>query len=241
VTQADAALAAASAPAREDRPSRGQPSGDQPSGDQPSGDQASGDQASGDQASGDQASASTREKILDVALDLFTDQGFDGTSMREIAERLHISKPAIYYHFASKEEILMALHMRLHEFGRTALARLAGQTVTLQIWGSLLSELLDQMLAQRKIFLMHERNQAALEKLHRKDHDDEHDDIQQRLVQALTDPSLPLRDRVRMACSLGAVFGGLLMAGHAFDNVPSAELGSQVRDAIGDLVADHSP
>ena len=240
MTQADAALAAAGAPAREHRPSRGQPSGDQPSGDQPGRDQPSGDQASGDQPSGDQAGASTREKILDVALDLFTDQGFDGTSMREIAERLHISKPAIYYHFASKEEILMALHMRLHAFGRSALARLAGQTVTLQLWGSLLSELLDQVLDQRKIFLMHERNQAALEKLHRKDHDAEHDDIEERFRQALTDPSLPLRDRVRMACSLGAVFGGLLMAGHAFDNVPSAELGSLVRDAIRDLVADPS-
>jgi len=215
VTQADAALAAAGAPARDDH-------------------------SSGAQPNGGQADASTRERILDVALDLFTDQGFDGTSMREIAERLQISKPAIYYHFASKEEILMALHMRLHEFGRAALARLAGQTVTLQAWASLLNELLDQMLAQRKIFLMHERNQAALEKLHRKDHDAEHDDIQQRFRQALTDPSVPLRDRVRMACSLGAVFGGLLMAGHAFDNVPSAELGSLVRDAVRDLVADPS-
>lgn len=220
MTQADAALTGAGAPAREDRPSRGQPSRGQPS--------------------RDQAGASTREKILDVALDLFTDQGFDGTSMREIAERLNISKPAIYYHFASKEEILMALHMRLHEFGRTALARLAGQTVTLQVWGSLLDEVLDQMLAQRKIFLMHERNQAALEKLHRKEHDEEHDDIQQRFAQALTDPSLSLRDRVRMACSLGAVFGGLLMAGDAFDNVPSAELGSLVQDAIRDLMAGRS-
>jgi AcrR family transcriptional regulator len=215
VTQADAALAGASAPARDDQPSGGQ-------------------------SNGDPAGASTRERILDVALDLFTDQGFDGTSMREIAERLNITKPAIYYHFASKDEILMALHMRLHEFGKAALARLAGQTVTLQIWGSLLNELLDQMLAQRKIFLMHERNQAALEKLHSKDHDDEHDDIQQRLQQALADPSLSLRDRVRMACSLGAVFGGLFMAGDAFDNVSSAELGSLVRDAVRDVVADHS-
>jgi len=212
VTQAEAAAAAASAPARDDQPSRDQPGGDQDG-------------------------ASTRERILDVALDLFTDQGFDGTSMREIAERLHISKPAIYYHFASKEEILMALHMRLHEFGKAALARLAGQTVTLQLWGSLLNELLDQMVAQRKIFLMHERNQVALEKLHRKDHDAEHDDIQQRFRQALTDPSLPLRDRARMACSLGAVFGGLLMAGDAFDNVSSTELGSLVRDAVRDVVA----
>ena len=220
MAQADAALAAAGTPARSD-----QPGGDQPSGGQPG---------------GDQADASTREKILDVALDLFTDQGFDGTSMREIAERLHISKPAIYYHFASKEEILMALHLRLHEFGKTALARLAGETVTLQLWGSLVNELLDQMLAQRKIFLMHARNQAALEKLHRKDHDAEHDDIQQRLRQALTDPSLPLRDRVRMAASLGTVFGGLLMAGDAFDNVSSAELGALVRDAVHDVLAGHS-
>ena len=214
MTQADAALAGAGAAARDGQPS-------------------------GDQSNGDPARASTRERILDVALDLFTDQGFDGTSMREIAERLNITKPAIYYHFASKDEILMALHMRLHEFGKAALARLAGQTVTLQVWGSLLNELLDQMLAQRKIFLMHERNQAALEKLHSKDHDDEHDDIQQRLRQALADPSLSLRDRVRMACSLGAVFGGLFMAGDAFDNVPSAELGSLVRDAVRDVVADH--
>jgi AcrR family transcriptional regulator len=214
VTQAEAALAAASAPARDDPTARGQ--------------------------DGDHDRASTREKILDVALDLFTDQGFDGTSMREIAERLHISKPAIYYHFASKEEILMALHMRLHEFGKAALARLEGQTVTLQLWGSLLNEVLDQMVAQRKIFLMHERNQAPLEKLHRKDHDAEHDDIQQRFQQALTDPSLPLRDRVRMACSLGAVFGGLLMAGDAFGDVSSTELGSLVRDAVRDVIADPS-
>jgi AcrR family transcriptional regulator len=75
------------------------------------------DQPGGDQSDGGQAGASTRERILDVSLDLFTDQGFDGTSMREIAERLGITKPAIYYHFGSKEEILMALHLRLHEFG----------------------------------------------------------------------------------------------------------------------------
>jgi AcrR family transcriptional regulator len=187
---------------------------------------------------GDPASASTRERILDVALDLFTDQGFDATSMREIAERLHISKPAIYYHFASKEDILMALHLRLHEFGKAALERLAGQAVTLEIWGSLLDELLDQMVAQRKIILMHERNQAALEKVHRKNHADEHDDIQQRYRQALSDPSLSLRDRVRMACSLGVVFGGLFLAGDAFDNISSAELGSLVRDAVRDVVAD---
>jgi hypothetical protein len=41
-----------------------------------------------------------------------------------------------------------------------------------------------------------------------------------------------------MACSLGAVFGGLFMAGDAFDDVSSAEFGSLVRDTIADIVAD---
>ena len=57
--------------------------------------------------------SSTRERILDIALDLFIEQGFDKTSLRQIAEKLGFSKAALYYHFASKDDILMALHLRL--------------------------------------------------------------------------------------------------------------------------------
>ena len=81
--------------------------------------------------------------------------------------RLGVTKAALYYHFASKDDILMALHMRLHEFGKDALSRMTEEPVTLELWGELLDQIVGQMLAQRKIFLMHERNQAALEKLHR--------------------------------------------------------------------------
>ncbi|GAA0424732.1 TetR family transcriptional regulator [Acrocarpospora corrugata] len=48
-----------------------------------------------------------RAEIQDVAVDLFTERGFDATSMREIAEQLGITKAALYYHFASKEAILL--------------------------------------------------------------------------------------------------------------------------------------
>lgn len=50
-----------------------------------------------------------RAQILQVALELFTRQGYDKTSLREIAERLEVSKAALYYHFTSKEEMLRAL------------------------------------------------------------------------------------------------------------------------------------
>lgn len=48
----------------------------------------------------------TRARIQTVALDLFTEQGYDATSLREIAERLGVTKAALYYHFKSKEEIV---------------------------------------------------------------------------------------------------------------------------------------
>lgn len=50
-----------------------------------------------------------KEKIQQVAIELFTEQGYDKTSLREIAERLEVSKAALYYHFESKEEILRSI------------------------------------------------------------------------------------------------------------------------------------
>lgn len=180
---------------------------------------------------------STRERILDVALDLFTEKGFDGTSLREIAEKLDVTKAALYYYFPSKDDILTALHMRIHEVGREAMQRMDEEPVTLKMWGELLDQIVGQMLAQRKIFLMHERNQAALEKLHEEGHAAEHDDFQNKIRQVLADTRLPLRDRVRMACSFGAVFGGLFMAGNAFETTSNQELGELVRGAARDILA----
>ena len=51
----------------------------------------------------------TRAEILAVASELFTTQGFETTSLREIAVRLGITKAALYYHFASKDDILRAI------------------------------------------------------------------------------------------------------------------------------------
>jgi AcrR family transcriptional regulator len=189
------------------------------------------------QGQDERAAASTRERILDVALDLFVDQGYDGTSLRQIAERLGVTKAALYYHFEAKEDILTALHMRLHEFGKSALTGMAGdEPITLERWGALLDEVVDQMLVQRKLFLMHERNQAALEKLHSEGHDAEHEDIQNQLRQVLSDPRLPMRDRVRMAASMGALFAGLFLPGDAFPESDNNELGKLLRECLRDVL-----
>jgi AcrR family transcriptional regulator len=180
--------------------------------------------------------SSTRERILDVALDLFTEKGYDKTSLREIAEQLGFTKAALYYHFASKEDILMALHLRLHAFGNEALDRMGSGEPTAAQWGELLEELVDQMLDNRKILLLHERNQAAFEALHREDHDAANEGLQERFRLVLSDTRLPARDRVRMAASFGAVMAGIFISGDAFADLSSAELGDILRAAVRDLL-----
>ncbi len=178
----------------------------------------------------------TRERILDIALDLFTTQGYDKTSLRQIAERLGYSKAAIYYHFASKEDILMALHLRLHDFGREALGTISRGEASLESWALLLDRLIDQMLVQRALFILHERNQAAIEGLHREHHEADHEDLQMRLREVLSNQAITLESRVRMSCAFGAVMGGLVLAGDVFADVPSEDLGAMLRHAVSDLL-----
>ena len=47
----------------------------------------------------------TKENILKTALELFLKKGYEKTSMNEIAGMVGISKPAVYHHFKSKEEL----------------------------------------------------------------------------------------------------------------------------------------
>ena len=56
-----------------------------------------------------QTAADTRAEIRAVAAELFAQRGFEQTSLREIAERLGITKAALYYHFPSKNELMASL------------------------------------------------------------------------------------------------------------------------------------
>src|SRR6202790_1331035 len=51
----------------------------------------------------------TRSRVQKIALELFAEQGYEKTSLREIAERLGVTKAALYYHFKSKEDIVSSL------------------------------------------------------------------------------------------------------------------------------------
>lgn len=180
---------------------------------------------------------STRDRILDVALELFTEHGYDKTSLRQIADRLGFSKAALYYHFASKGDILVALHLRLHDVGLRALAAAGQGEPGPAGWEALLDGLIDEMLVQRPLFLLHERNRAAIEQLHIEGHQDDHNDLEARIRALLAEQSVPVAARIRLACALGALIGGLLLSGDVFGGVPEdvlrGELHAIVHDVLG--------
>ncbi len=65
--------------------------------------------------------AETRERLLRAAADVFAERGYDGTRVADIAAAAGVSNGALYAHFASKAELLVAA-LRTH--GRQLLAEL---------------------------------------------------------------------------------------------------------------------
>lgn len=72
-----------------------------------------------------QTAPDTRRRILRVSMELFGDRGFHETSLREIAEQVGVSKPAVLYHFPGKADILGALVEPMLRDLAAALARAA--------------------------------------------------------------------------------------------------------------------
>ena len=58
---------------------------------------------------------STKERILETALELFAQNGYLGTSMNDIARQLGFTKAALYKHYTSKQEILDKIVERMNK------------------------------------------------------------------------------------------------------------------------------
>ena len=189
----------------------------------------------------DPADSSTRARILEAALDLFTEQGFDKTSLREVSQRVGVTKAALYYYFHSKEEILSSLVERGHGIGHHGLDVLPvlDGPVDFEAVLQAFDLILDEVLSNRKIFVLMERNRTAIESLgeHDPEHQAEHQELEQQWAAFVANPQISLRDRVRIAAALGAVMAGAVgttrgLGSEAPDGL-KAELVSVLRDVLG--------
>ncbi|CAN5395777.1 TetR/AcrR family transcriptional regulator [soil metagenome] len=64
----------------------------------------------------------TRTRIQEVARELFSEKGVQRTSLQDIAARLGITKPALYYHFASREDLVRSILQPLIDEGERYVA-----------------------------------------------------------------------------------------------------------------------
>ena len=143
----------------------------------------------------------TRREILATALRLFLARGYDATSLRQIAEELHLTKAALYYHFPAKEHLVIELTRPFLDDLGVLVADMRESTA-----GSEPRAVLGRYL---DLFVRHYEVVSLLARDPGPHH---HPDVGERIrtlvaaVQAaLTGPDPALEQRVRIACALGAV------------------------------------
>ncbi len=146
----------------------------------------------------------TRERIQAIALDLFAEQGYDKTSLREIAERLGVTKAALYYHFKSKEDIVRSFTEDYRAELEAVIAWGAGQPPSPGTRAEILARYADIVSKRLAVIRFMEQNQAAMHTLmsdgaHRKKLFREQFLT---LSNLLTPPGAALPDRVRAAMSV---------------------------------------
>jgi AcrR family transcriptional regulator len=72
-----------------------------------------------------------RESIIDAAEDLFSEKGFDGATMEDVADRAELGKGTLYLHFKSKSSIYLAICER----GSSKLNKVLGKVLTDDVSG----------------------------------------------------------------------------------------------------------
>ncbi|HMK98534.1 MAG TPA: helix-turn-helix domain-containing protein [Acidimicrobiales bacterium] len=183
-----------------------------------------------------QGDKSTRERILDVATDLFIEKGYDKTSLREIADRLGFTKAALYYHFPSKEDILGALHQRLHSLVDEPVMLLGDGPVTLATWERFLDACMAKVAANTKLFDVHRVNQAALAKIHIEGHEGAHFEIEELARKIFSDPAVPVGERARMAAALTIAFALPIMSGNFLGGDQEGNFSTALIEIVHDVL-----
>jgi AcrR family transcriptional regulator len=177
----------------------------------------------------------TRERILRVAAELFGEQGYDATSLRQLADRLGFTKAALYYHFQSKDEILEALVGPVLEMLDELVERLE-QARSTEDWADALAWIVTQLFEKLDFFRLMDRNRHSIElmteALKRHDHIRMHERVEKAAHAAAASP----RDEIRMIAALGAVTGfddwAPTLLAESPPEMLRAELNATIRDIL---------
>lgn len=168
---------------------------------------------------------STRAQILDAARRLFVRQGYQHTSIREIAEQLGMTKTAVLYHFPTKADILAAVaEPFLDDFA----AALDGTASRQEVFEALVDVYLRHRMLLRDN-VMHDLALLAQAPTVRR--------FKELMFEAndiAAGPNPTLRDKVRAAQAIAALSDPVV----AYADEPTDALRAEVLDGVARLYSD---
>ncbi|MFJ1863456.1 TetR/AcrR family transcriptional regulator [Streptomyces sp. NPDC088097] len=153
----------------------------------------------------------TRQRIQDVALELFAEQGYEKTSLREIAERLDVTKAALYYHFKTKEDIIISVFEDVTRPIDELIEWAQQQPHTLETKREVLRRYSESMAAGAQLYRFMQENQATMREL------SIGETVKKRLftlVELLRTEDGPLVDQVRCVSALFTLHAGMMFLQH---------------------------
>ncbi|WP_327285154.1 MULTISPECIES: helix-turn-helix domain-containing protein [unclassified Streptomyces] len=163
----------------------------------------------------------TRQRIQDVALELFAEQGYEKTSLREIAERLEVTKAALYYHFKTKEDIIISVFEDLTRPIDELIEWAKQQPPTLDTKREVLRRYSEAMAAGAPLYRFMQENQATMREL------SIGETVKRRLftlVELLRTEDGPLADQVRCVSALFTLHAGMMFLQHVEGNPEETRL-----------------
>lgn len=177
----------------------------------------------------------TKGEIHRAALDLFSSQGYEKTSLREIAEQVGITKASLYYHYSSKQDLVQAIIGTFFDDMRVVFAQIDEQPWSPERERELLGAYLDVVITHRATGPTILRDIAAVLAAF----GDQLDDlvVQSRRFQVwLAGPDPTPSGRVLAAAAVEVV-GAVLSAGMSETEVSDEELRAILLDAASAVLA----
>lgn len=148
----------------------------------------------------------TRSRLRELALQLFAEQGYEKTSLREIAERLGVTKAALYYYFKSKEDIVRSLVEDYMAEIDELIAWGKDQPRSADTRAEIVRRYLDIIANGTAVFRLLHQNQAVVSSLAAaKGRGELFREWMDALVGLLTEPGAPMRDQIRAASCLMSI------------------------------------
>jgi AcrR family transcriptional regulator len=161
----------------------------------------------------------TRTRIQQVALELFAEQGYDKTSLREIAGRLDVTKAALYHHFKSKEDIARSLVEDYFGQIDALITWARTQPRTAPTRREIMRRYVAIVAEGSEVFRMLQQNQAAVNSLAAaKGRGELFRERMSALIEQLTEPGASTDDRLRAAMALGGVSVGWMFFADQVDD-----------------------